>query len=243
MSEECFAIAGLPFMDPSLWSAVGHCLAFLLAYLIPAVTVVIPIRVFTRMPSFVFRKVLHLVAFTCVTLMIPAAQSWQAAALTAVLIALLLYPVLWLLEKKEWYSRLLVEKTPGEIKRSLLLLFFMFAGLIAVSWGIFQEPCLGAGAILMWGTGDGAAALVGIPFGRHKIRLPFTDGKKSWEGSTAMLLVSTLSGAVFLGFFGRAAFSQVVPAALLGTLTELYSPSEYDTVTVPLAILAALLIG
>ena len=122
----------------------------------------------------------------------------------------------------------------------------MFAVLIAVSWGVFDKPHLAAAAILMWGTGDAAAALVGIPHGKHKVRSRFTDGRKSWEGSLAMLAVSFLSGMIVL----TAARKMPLPGALLsaglgallGTATELFSPSEYDTVTVPAIIAAVLLL-
>ena len=226
-------------------SQILHCLAVLAAFIAPALLVLLPIRFLTGLPSFVFRKLLHIVAFTSVSLMILAADSWQAAALTSVLIAVALYPVLSALESAPWFEKLFVQKSPGEIKRSLLLLFFMFAVLISVSWGVFGKPGLAAAAILMWGTGDAAAALVGIPFGRHKVRSRFTDGKKSWEGSLAMLAVSFLSGAAVLLLVQKAPLPQAlvmaVSGAVLGTAAELVSPSEYDTVTVPAVIAAVLL--
>ena len=229
-----------------LFVDVLSCAGVLAAYILPCVAVLLPIRFLTKVPSFVFRKLLHIVAFTCISLMILAARSWQAAALTAVLIAVLIYPILAALEKEAWYPRLFVEKKPGEIKMSLLLLFFMFAAVIAVCWGIFDRPELAAAAILMWGTGDAAAALVGIPFGKHKVRSRLTDGKKSWEGSGAMLAVSFLCGTVFLRLAQGMPLPQAILAAflgaLLGTATELVSPSEWDTVTVP-AVTAAVLLA
>ena len=225
---------------------ISHCLGVLATYIVPALLILVPVRFLTRLPSFIFRKLLHFIAFTGVSLMILAAGSWQAAALTSVLIAVALYPVLALLERATWYEKLLVQKTPGEIKRSLLLLFFMFAVLISVTWGLFDQPHLAAAAIIMWGTGDAAAALIGVPFGRHKVRSRFTDGKKSWEGSIAMLTVSFLSGLIILLFAQKLALPQALLlaalGALLGTVTELFSPSEYDTVTVPVVIVSVLLL-
>ena len=225
---------------------ISHCLGVLATYIVPALLILVPVRFLTRLPSFIFRKLLHFIAFTSVSLMILAAGSWQAAALTSVLIAVALYPVLALLERATWYEKLLVQKTPGEIKRSLLLLFFMFAVLISVAWGLFDQPHLAAAAIIMWGTGDAAAALIGVPFGRHKVRSRFTDGKKSWEGSIAMLTVSFLSGLIILLFAQKLALPQAlllaVVGALLGTVAELFSPSEYDTVTVPVVIVSVLLL-
>ena len=227
-------------------SQVFHCLSILAAYIVPALMVLLPIRFLTGLPSFVFRKLLHFVAFTSISLMILAAKSWQAAAMTSVLIAIALYPILAALENASWYGKLFVQKSQGEIKRSLLLLFFMFAALISVAWGVFREPHLAAAAILMWGTGDAAAALVGIPCGKHKVHFRFTDGKKSWEGSLAMLAVSFFSGLILLLSVQKAALPQALLmaflGAFLGTATELFSPSEYDTVTVPAVIVAVLLI-
>lgn len=229
-----------------LFSQILHCLLMLAAFVVPTLLILVPVRLLTKLPSFVFRKLLHMVAFTLVTLMILAARSWQAAALTSLLIAAAAYPVLAALESAPWFAGLFVQKSPGEIKRSLLLLCFMFAALVSISWGVFNQPHLAAASILMWGTGDAAAALVGIPFGRHKVRSRFTDGKKSWEGSFAMLIVSFISGMVVLLFAQKMAFTQALitagSGAFLGTLTELVSPSEYDTVTVPAVIIAVLLL-
>ena len=230
----------------ALFSQTLHCLAVLASFIVPAVLILIPVRFLTKLPSYVFRKLLHIVAFSCVTLMILSAKSWQAAALTSVLIAVAVYPILAALESAPWFEKLFVQKSAGEIKKSLLLLFFMFAALISVSWGVFGKPHLAAAAILMWGTGDAAAALVGIPHGRHKVRSRLTDGKKSWEGSLAMLAVSFISGMIVLSAVQKTALPQAALSAglgaLLGTVTELFSPSEYDTVTVPAVIAAVLLL-
>lgn len=214
-------------------------------FILPCIAVILPIKFLAKVPQFVFRKLLHLIAFTCTTFMIIVAESWQAAALTSCLIAVLLYPVLFALEKCSWYNDLLVQKKPGEVKTSLLMLFFMFAAVTAVSWGIFDKAYAAVAAILMWGTGDAAAALVGIPLGKHKVDFKPVNGKKSWEGTAAMLIVSFLCGiAVFMLYcrfpFGKAILP-VLAGAVIGTAAELLSPSEYDTVTVPVAILAVLL--
>ena len=229
-----------------LISETLQCFLIFLAYIIPCVLVILLIRFFTDCPSFVYRKILHIVAFTCISLMIITAKSWQAASLTSVLIAVLIYPILLIFEKEPLYARILAEKRPGEIKRSLLLLFFMFAFLTAVCWGMFHQPALAASSILMWGAGDAAAALVGIPLGRHKITLPGTDGKKSLEGTAAMFAVSFLAGLPVLLFIQKLPMPRAILCTMLasfaGALTELYSSSELDTVTVPVVIAVILLL-
>ena len=223
-----------------------RCIGNLLIFLAICLIVLIPARKLLKIPSFVFRKVLHIVAFSCVSLMILFAGKWVAAALCALLIAAAAYPALAVLEHLPWFEKFFVQKSAGEIKRSCLLLFFMFALLIAVSWGVFGQPRLAVASILMWGTGDAAAALVGIPLGKHKVKLPLTDGKKSWEGTAAMFGTSFAVGLAVLllaqNFSVPHASVAAAAGALIAAATELFSPSEYDTVTVPLAVITVLLI-
>ena len=177
--------------------------------------------------------------------MILLAESWQAAAISSGLLAPVLFPILSAVEKQPWYGHLLVQKSPGEVKKSMLLLLIMFAAVTSVAWGCFDQPALAAAAILMWGTGDAAAALIGIPFGKHKVRCRPADGKKSWEGSFAMLLVSFAAGLPVLLLSANSGLPKTLllagAGALAGTVTELFSPSEYDTITVPVAVVAVLL--
>ncbi|MBR3739798.1 MAG: hypothetical protein IKN04_04970, partial [Clostridia bacterium] len=116
---------------------------------------------------------------------------------------------------------------------------------VATAWGVFGQQKLAAAAILMWGTGDAAAALIGIPFGKHKVKHRWTDGKKSWEGSASMFAVSFICGFCILLWGEKLTLPHALwsagIAALLGTAAELFSPSEYDTFTVPIVITAALL--
>ena len=230
----------------SLIMQVLRCVGILAALIVVCLAILLPVRFLTKIPSFIFRKLLHIVAFSGISLMILMAGSWEAAAITSGSLALVIYPILMMVENKPWFDKLFVQKSPGEIKKSMLLLFIMFTAVIAAAWGIFGQPLLAAAAILMWGTGDAAAALVGIPFGRHKVHCRFTDGKKSWEGSIAMLAVSFSAGLAVMILSKNAG----IPGALLsagigslaGTGAELFSPSEYDTVTVPVIILIFLLI-
>ena len=233
-------------MSVPLAADVLDCLSTLIMYIIPCILIALPIRVFTKIPSFVFRKILHMIAFTCITVMLLAAANWQAAALTSVLIAVLVYPLLAVFEHEPWYGRIFVQKTPGEIKRSLLKLFLMFAALITAAWGIMNKPHAAAAAILMWGQGDAAAALIGIPFGRHKVMFPPVNGKKSWEGTCGNLVVSFLTGMILLYLYCRyplgRSFAASLTGAAAGAFTELISSSEWDTVTVPAVILAVMLV-
>ena len=230
----------------ALFTETLRCLGIFAIYIACWLCVLLPVRFLTKIPSFIFRKLLHIAAFSCFSVVVLSAKDWTASVILAILIAVLIYPVLSLLEKEPWYGKLFVQKSKGEIKRSLLMLFFMFAALIAVGWGIFGEPVAVACAILMWGVGDAAAALIGIPFGKHKVKSRLTDGKKSYEGSSAMLITSTACGFLFLLLCGQisvgTALLTAFAGAISGTATELLSQSEWDTVTVPTVILGVLLV-
>ncbi len=93
---------------------------------------------------------------------------------------------------------------------------------------MFGKPRIAAAAILMWGRGDASAALVGIPWGKHKIKTPFAA--KSWEDTAAMFAVAFLAGLGVLCFFGHDAFMTALPTVLLGAATgaatELFSPAN-----------------
>ena len=222
------------------------CLGTLVFYILPCLMVLLIIYFTKKVPSFVFRKLLHIFAFSCFTVMLLSAESWQSAALTSVLIAVLVYPLLAMFENEDWYGRLFVQKSPGEIKISLLKLFLMFAAVITVAWGIFGKPQVAAAAILMWGVGDAAAALVGIPYGRHKVMFRPVCGKKSWEGTLADFAAAFLIGSALLSIHYKYDPGTTLTSALIGAVVgagvELVSDSEWDTVTVPVAILAVLLL-
>jgi hypothetical protein len=222
------------------------CYGNLLLYLIPAVCVLFLLRYFVPVPDYVFRKLLHVIAFSIVTVMILSAGRWEAACLTALSFAVIVYPVLMLLEKEPWFDKLLVQKKPGEIKSSLLLLFVMIAADIAVAWGWFGKRYVAVASVLMWGFGDAAAALVGIHFGKHVVPGRISDGKKTFEGTAAMFVVSTLVGcAVLIPLSGTPAWKAALAALFgggTGALTELASKNGMDTVTVPAALVAVLLL-
>ena len=220
-----------------LLGGVLTCTLEFLEYIIPAAVLLLCLHHFFSIPSHVFRKLLHLAAFTCLVEMMWAAEVWYQASLTALLFAAAVYPILCILENQPWFGGLFVQKEPGEVKKSLLLLFVMDAVLVAVCWGIFDLPWVAATAIRMWGSGDGAAALVGHRFGKHHVSLPLADPKKTWEGSGAMVIVSTAVGTVAMLVTTEMPWYRcllfALAASVPGAYTELISRKGNDTVTVP----------
>ncbi|MCR4871202.1 MAG: TSUP family transporter [Atopobiaceae bacterium] len=216
-----------------------------LALIIPWAVVLIALYFLARIPKPIFRKLLHMIAFGSSAFLVAEAASWQAAALTMVLFAIAVYPILAVAEKDvPRYGDVFVQKKPGEVKRSLMLLFIGEAAVVAIGWGLAGERAIAAAAILMWGIGDAAAALVGIYFGKHVVRWRIADGKKTWEGTCAMFIAALVCGMfVFVALKSMHPLRTLIaiaPTAAVSALVELASKGGNDTVWVPLATVAML---
>ena len=212
---------------------------YFLVYMFSLAGVVFSINKIFALPKELFRKLLHFIAFSSVVVMIYAAKNWISASLVPVFIIMLMYPGLSLAEKDKRFTELVVERRKGELKSSLLQLFGTIALIITISWGFLGHKELAVAAILMWGFGDAAAALIGKRFGKHKVlRFKHVDHKKSWEGTAAMSIVAFAFGIASLMIIGNIPIVYcviaVIIAAPLAAITELVTKNGYDTVTVPI---------
>ena len=217
-----------------------------LALIAPCAIMLIALYFLVRIPKPIFRKLLHAIAFGSSAFLVAEAASWQAASLSMALFAVVVYPILAVAEKDvPVYDDLFVQKRPGEIKRSLMLLFLGEAVVVALGWGLGGQRMIAVAAILMWGEGDAAAALVGIYFGRHVVRWKHADGKKTWEGTGAMFATALVCGIAVMVLFGSASLGRALafaaPAATVAAVTELASKDGNDTVWVPLATVVTLM--
>lgn len=217
----------------------------LIIYFVLMASLALGCRALIKIPDELFRKILHCILLGSLVVFVFCYDEWWASALSALIFALVVYPILALFERFKSYSQLTTERKKGELKQSLLLVFGMFALVIAVCWGALGDRLLVLASIYAWGFGDAAAALVGKRWGRHKIHLRHADSHKSVEGSAAMFAVSLASLALILGLRGGMgpAGHILVPiaVALVSTLAELCSKDGRDTVICPLAAMAALL--
>lgn len=225
------------FIDSGLLMETAVCFGKYLLFILPAAAVLLAAKLIFKPERALFRKLLHTAAFMSSIVIMNCTENWLAAVFTLVLFAAVVYPVLALAEKLKGFSELLTEKKKGEIKKSLLLLFLSDAVITAVMWGAFDRKYIAAAAILMWGVGDAAAALVGKRFGKHKIRLKYADPEKTWEGSGGMFGFSFAVGFVSLVIMSGAPWYYCAAASavtsVFGAYTELVTKGGNDTVTVP----------
>ena len=102
--------------------------------------------------------------------------------------------------------------------------------LVIVSFGLLNQPEVGAIGILILGYGDGFAAVIGQKFGKHKLK-----HNKTLEGSLAMFVASLVVAFIIIHIYhGSQAFYLAPIIALIATVVELYTPKGIDNLSVPL---------
>lgn len=218
--------------------------AAVIVYFVICASVALLLRRFVNVPAELFRKILHMILLCSLFVWVYGFGTWWMAVVALLVFVAVVYPVLKIAERIDGYSQLLVERKNGEIKNSLIVVFVMFAAIIALCWGLLDDKLLVFACIFAWGFGDGAAALVGKGFGKHTLQGRMIEGSKSVEGSAAMFVVSFLSVIVVLLLRGGLHWYAYAPVSLLAafvcTVVELYTRNGMDTITCPLAAAAVI---
>lgn len=176
---------------------------------------------------------------------VDAFQTWWISSLAALVFVAVVFPLLSLVEKADGYSELLTERKSGEIKRSLVLVFGMFAVLNSICWGWLGQRWLVLACVCAWGFGDAAAALVGKKYGKRFLEGKLIEGRKSIEGTLAMFIVSFIAVLIVVLINANVAWytglAIAAATAAASTVVELYTRQGMDTVTCPFAAAAVLL--
>lgn len=221
----------------------------LLYYLVVCATLPTILKMTTKTPTEVVRKLQHVAYSLSIFILLQLFTHWYMAILGASLLVILGYPSLYFLEKTSLYKRLLVDRTRkgGELRRQLLYVQLSFALLIFFFWGILGTDWqyIVAVSVMAWGFGDAAAALVGKFFGKRCFVHNWIEGAKTYEGTTAMIIVAAIAAFLSLYLYGKqpwyvALLSSIVVAPVCG-LVELFSWKGMDTLTVPLSAASLLL--
>jgi dolichol kinase len=211
----------------------------LFGYFAISASCALALRRFTAVPAEIFRKTLHIILLVSIFIWTYGFRAWWISAAAAVVFILIVFPILSFAERIPGYSKLLTERKHGEIKRSLIVVFVMFTVLICVCWGWLGQRYLVIAAVLAWGLGDAAAALVGKYYGQHYIEGKLVEGRKSVEGTFAMFVTSFISVLVVLLVHGSLIWYGCIPIALLTAavcaVVELYTKGGMDTLTCPFA--------
>jgi len=218
-----------------------------LGYFVVAGLPAILLKACFKTPFEMTRKMYHLIITCSIFPLLKLFSTWYVAVLAALVFALVIYPVLALVERSSAYKRIAVERQCGEFKTSLLIVQLSIAIVISVCWGLLGADWqyVAVVAVMAWGFGDAAAALVGKAFGRRQIQHPRIAGKKTVEGTLAMFVVAGM--AIFITLLVYAGQSWHVSSAVallvapVCSAVELFSPRGMDTLTVPLSAAFAIL--
>ena len=211
-------------------------------YIVSCALVLLLIRFTTKVPDYIFRKLLHVVAFSSILPLVLCTDSWLIAALVEIVFLAVIIVALHFFERFEFYSSLFVEKGKHEVITSFVMLFSLMTILIAIYWGGFgEEYCyIIVASIMAWGPGDGMAAIIGKTKGSHKLSGPHIEGVKSVEGSVAMGITSFVCSFAVLFFMSPLSLVHILELSLIiapvAALVELYTKHGLDTVTVPIAV-------
>lgn len=216
---------------------MGLYLGYIIATGLPAVL----LKAFFDVPFEVIRKVYHLVVTLSIFPLVTAFHSWQAAVLAALLLAAIFYPILTWAERARFYQRIAVERKGGEFKSSLIVVQLSMALLLFVFWGLLgsEWKYVAVVAVMAWGFGDAAAALVGKTLGRRRIRHRLVQGPKTYEGTLAMYFTASLALFATLLLYAAQPWPISLAVALLvapvSAAVELFSNRGLDTLTVPIS--------
>ena len=228
-----------------MWPGVAILWTYYLAALL---ALPVGLKALTPLPDEVVRKVQHVAYAGSIFLLLGLFERWTQAVTAAAGLALLAFPVLWLWERHPSYRRLLADRHErgGEMRRQLLLAVLVFSLLITLLWGLLGpawRPAI-AVAVMVWGLGDAAAALVGRFLGRHRFAHRLVEGAKTLEGTAAMVVAGAIAAFATLFLYGEASWWVSLLAAVslapLAGAVELVSRRGSDTLTVPLATAAGL---
>ncbi len=189
------------------------------------------------------RKTQHIGFSLSIFLLLHLFTRWYFAIGAALSFIIIAYPVLLILEKKSSFKKILVnrEKEKGELRKQLLFVQLIFSILIFIYWGLLGPDWrfVVAGAVMAWGFGDAAAALVGKFIGRIKIFYKFMEKSKTFEGTAAMSITAALFLFLTLVFYGGIPWpSSLLISIVVGpvsSIVELFSKQGSDTLTVPFA--------
>ena len=217
-------------------------LIIFLLYLFPLAVIMLVIRKFTKINDELFRKILHFILLGAYIPLLFGFNTWWICLIFVGSLLVLLLPTLIFIGKIPGFSSFVNERKNGEFTNSMVLALSVMLLTITVGWGIFNEKFIVLASVYAWGVGDAFAALIGKSFGNHKIKWKFVDNKKSYEGSIAMIITSTISVFIVLLIRGGINPLYALLIALIvsfgSTFVELCSKNGIDTITCPSVAMA-----
>ncbi len=192
------------------------------------------------------RKGYHLFCSLSILILMYVFESWQAAALTVT--AFFLVALIYLFVEEKFLPRKLFDLdrkdsySLREPSRQVLLVLAMQLLLIFAFRAILFRPIHAVIGMMVWGTGDAAAAVIGSNLGRTKFSGLIMSSRKTLEGTLALVGAAFFTSIMVILLSKTLIYS--VPVLLLkaglialaAALVEGASRQGFDTLTMPLAV-------
>ena len=239
MNNSLLITTSLTFQDYAL-EALKAFLWFVIPIIVLGIICIL-VRVFIKIPDFIFRKILHLISACMIIFLVVVPIHWWIAEIVMGISIIGLVVLLLIFERTSVYQKFFIEKNKHEVLFSFLFFSLVVTSLIAFFWGFRGEGnrfCVII-AILSWALGDASAAICGRLFGKHKVSGKMIEGTKSIEGSIACFFFAFLVSFILLiTLMHYAWWLSLIEALLIGTFVsfaELFTKKGLDNVTCPLA--------
>ena len=185
------------------------------------------------------RKILHSFGFLSYPIFLFLFDSWIIASITALSLGIGSFILISILEKyKPDFLLFFKERHKGEMKTTILIIFFVFTLTLIASWGCLYTSLLGLLAIYSWGFGDMFAALIGKRFGKHHFKIQILS-KKTIEGTIACFVSIYLVSMIILFIYQWSPLISLLFPLLLasgGALIELLSIDGLDSFFMPVGL-------
>ena len=223
-----------------VYEAINAFLWFVIPIAILAI-ILIPIRIFVKIPDFIFRKILHTVAISTIAILIVVPTHWWVAEIVMGICGIGIIVILLIFEHIEFYKKLFIEKSKHEVLISFIVFFIVVLSLIAFFWGHRGDAhkYYVIIALLSWGLGDAAASIFGHLIGKHEISGKLVEGTKSIEGTIACFIFSFLISFILLltlmHFVWWVALLESIVIGIVVSLSELFTRKGMDNVTCPIS--------
>ena len=205
----------------------GAALGLSFAYVLVVVGLAEWLRRAGRVSFDISRKIIHVgIGSWILPTVLLFHSRWTAAAPPAVFVLLNLFSL-----RGKW-TRAMDAEAGSNVGTVLFPLSFVI--LLLSLWDAESGRTAIAAGILALAWGDAAAALIGVRWGRHRYRVG--PGRRSLEGSAAMLVFSVLAVAVAGLAVGPRPYPAgwILGAAALATILEAASRRGTDNLAIPL---------
>ena len=226
--------------DDYLFEAIKTFLWFVVPIIVIG-TICLLIRIFIKIPDFIFRKVLHLITAGMITILIVIPIHWWIAEIVFGICIIGLVVLLLIFERTSIYQKFFVEKSKHEVLISFLIFALVVTSLIAFFWGFRRDgnKYLVIIAISSWALGDAAAAILGRLIGKHKVSGKMIEGIKSVEGSIACFIFAFIISFVLLmtlmHYVWWLSLLEALSIGIVITFAELFTKKGLDNLTCPIA--------